>query len=267
MLRYLYKRRAVVALVLAAVLTLLFVLLFWWERPESLEEAESLIVIGFTAFFMFVIGISSWGKYRSTQEFSPSVSDVSPFDVEQIVIKRDASIIIRQFLFHPDGRYLGRIEPEKLPFYSTVLFFLMTELQSYFPVQYAIYDQQGRRVGGYRSRGFWNRELSMFDADGKPIGRYTEQGKHVVNRRGELYDEENQKLMETFVSGATGNFTLKDENERQWVSYRQGMFPPQYTKHFRDVYNPIIYLNKDLNEKERLLTLSMVGFWFLQMKE
>lgn len=235
---------------------------------DSTERWKSILSIGIVQVLCGVLALTEWNKLKKVKSVKISVSDENIMEIPELIIKQNTTLIAEYWLFKTNGEYLGIIRPS-VPWYLRPLGIILPEdsFGPIIPVTYTIKDSNGDLIGKFKTSGFMKVNLKIYDMEENLIGTYHQNDwKNFANIRGELFNEDDEKILESKVGTFSGDFKLNDLNGKHWASLATGRFPLEYRKLFKDALNPLVKINPDLTDKERILLLSMVTYWFVVIK-
>lgn len=265
MLAEMYKRRekhSKIFLVFTLVVMGGFVIL---QPPETSAEWWELL------FFLFPIGLVLTIMYISREQYN-KVKDIHIPESEkdllgltEVVIQKEAAFVPQLLLFEPTGELAAVIKPLDITWWKRLLLLVDKEVISLIPMTYGVFSQDGARLITFRKNGWLKQvKLTIFEGEEREIGTYIqEELKSLVHVKGELFDEEGNLLLAIKASGFSGNFSWKDEQDRQWAYFYNGIFPHEYTELFRDWHNHIVKVSDEISEDDKTRLLAVIGYLFM----
>lgn len=264
MIAEMYKRRENMAWIF--LVGTLVIVTAWgiFRTPKTTMEWIDFSIFLLPILFTIALIILSRHQYHKVRDVSIPLFTESLHSVNHMVIKKDVSFLPRLLLFQKDGRFVGTVRPIDLTWWKTSLLLLNMTFVTILPLRFAIHTHDGKTIGTFEKRG-WLRtsELKIFDQQHQPIGRYVQdEWKHLVHVRGQLFNEDNEVLLDIAASGFSGDFKWFDAEGKQLAYFFNGKFPHEYTHLFRDSHNDIVELAPDLSDDDKIRLLSVISFLF-----
>ncbi|MCA1011346.1 hypothetical protein [Halobacillus halophilus] len=264
MIADMYKRREKLAYSLTGVLILVMAGYLLLNRPETSQEWLEAAVLLVPVIFMVMIAASSRHKYNKVKDLSIPESSGSLLEADHVVWKADSGKLPRLLAFEKNGAYFGMLKTEKLPWWLYPLVFYRKSFLSLAPSTYSFYTKDGDKLFSFTRNGFKETKVTIFNQEGHHAGTYIqEEFKSLFQVKGEIMDEDEQRVLSVKASGTTGDFSLSDEEGHRWAHFYNGRFPHEYTELFRDVDNDIVELSNELSWKNKQLLLAVVSFLFI----
>ncbi|QVY63327.1 hypothetical protein [Cytobacillus gottheilii] len=265
MISDLYKRREKLGYVILFLLLLVFIGWLIFQTPETqrewLELAFFLLPLGFAVSIIMI----SRSHYNKVKEVNIPNSQRRITELNHVVIKKDAGIIPRLLLFEKNGEFIGMLKPINTPWWLYPLYLFSEEATLIFTQSYGFESSDGKTLFTFNKRGWLKQvKLSIYDPNNIKLGTYIqEELKALFNIKGKIINEKNENVLVIEASGFSGDFKWYDVEGKQWARFYNGLFPHEYTKIFRDSQNDIVELSDQLEEKDKIRLLSVIGYLFM----
>ncbi|UFJ40738.1 hypothetical protein LOK74_22550 [Brevibacillus humidisoli] len=264
MLSTFHKKQSTIYIVLFAILLAIIVGLLILEPPQDGEGWANIAGISLAALFFLVLAVREKQRARHTAETVVEKSERHLLQADRLIVKKTAGFLPQYWLFYANGKYLARIAVQRVPWYAYLLQLVPNlTVHLWLPLTYTIRDHDDKPIGSFRNNARMKLEVAIFDAEGQKIGIYKQNDwKTVLTFQGVLEDAQGRPLLKAKSSGFTGDFSITDEEGKQWAVFRYGWVPVEQQQLFKDYNNPYIEIDDDLSANERLMLLAMISTWF-----
>ncbi|MCP3027205.1 hypothetical protein [Halobacillus sp. A5] len=268
MIAELYKRRMKGSLVLSIIIGVTAIAVGILAPPLSGEDWFSLSSISALSLFMLGASAASRRKYHQLLKLDIPESEESLIHLDHLVIKQDSGLLPKLMLFLKSGASVGYVKAVSVPFWAYPLSIFIRNGVTFLPLTFAMYSSRGEQKFRLKRKGIRQSIVTVEDHNGEVLGTYVQNDfKSLMTMKGKIYDRDNKLLLPVLIKGASGDFTLRDEEGRQWAHFYNGYFPHEYTKIFSDIDNDIVDINNQLENEEKHLLIAVICFLFLQRRK
>ncbi|RSL32878.1 hypothetical protein D7Z54_12690 [Salibacterium salarium] len=261
-----YLRRMKIANRITIVIFLIGISMLLIDWPDSSDDWFNLILICIVGLFMASIAYSSHKKYVDVKNSHIPESARSVTELNHLVLKKEVALFPRLLLFEKNGHFIGFVKPLQIPFlFYPISLLLRDSLIMILPISFAVFNSNNHVLFSFRRKGVKQSTVTIRNRSGERIGEYVQDHfKKLMNIQGRLKNAQGDVILPVETEGLAGDFTLTDNQGRQWAHFYDGYFPHEYTHLFRDTDNDIVDLTDDLNETNKMLLIAMISFMFLE---
>ncbi|MGY4691075.1 hypothetical protein [Salibacterium sp. K-3] len=264
MIAEMYKRREKLGYVFLGLMILVFAGWPLFQPPETTGDWLEMLVFLLPLGFIFSIIMSSRSHYNKVSKLDIPPSDKPLSDLNHVVIKKDAAVTPRLLLFEKDGKFIGVVKPQHVPWWLLPFSLFNESIVHLFPCTYEFLTHDGETIFTFRKTG-WIKQvrLTMFDRENRELGTYIqEELKGLFRIKGRLFNEKQEEILDIHASGFSGDFRWRDEEGTEWAYFYNGKFPHEYTSVFRDSQNDMVELSDQLSYPNKIRLLAVIGYLF-----
>ncbi|SHM40260.1 hypothetical protein [Gracilibacillus kekensis] len=263
MIASLYKRREKLAYIILLVLFVVISSFIIFDTPSTINEWLEVLLALFPCAFILVLAVLSRHKYNQLKDSEIPYSELSLVDLHHLVLKNDARVLPQLLFIEKQGNYVGTLKTIYLPWWYYPVAAFSNVMLSLLPVTMGFYTHDGELLFYFKRKGVKVTRLFIYDHNNHFLGSYVQNDfKNVINTKGKLFDEEDKLLLKIKVSGMSGDFDLRDDNNHRWAYFYNGKFPHEYTHVFNELNNDMVEISKELTIEEKMLLLSIIGYIF-----
>ncbi|WP_042457463.1 hypothetical protein [Neobacillus dielmonensis] len=166
------------------------------------------------------------------------------FDSSQLLVLYQNSQLPKLQLYFPDGMLAGVIKkyPQKG--------FMKWRV----PKAFALYNQQEELIGLYQHLG---KRINVYDQNLRHIGSF-EKRKVRKKVKGEILDKERKVIGSVEGSSMFMDEQILNQNHHEVVRLRRGWMPLEWSAIFPDANTPVLSIQKDLPDSEKLLGMAFL---------
>lgn len=253
------------AYLLISILLLVVAVYLVIARPATATDWLEVSALLLPLLFLVMIAVMSRHKYNKVKHFDIPNSEKTIADMDHVVLKKDATFFMPQLLcFEKNGQFLGTCKVISFAWWHYPLALLGNSFVHFVPLTYGFFSNQGELLFTFERTGIKKTTLIIHDTNGNKLGRYLQEDfKSLVHIKGELFDDNDQLILSLKVSGMTGDFDIRDENDQRWAYFFNGRFPHEYTTIFREVDNDIVEISDHLLFNHKRLLLAVIAQLFI----
>jgi hypothetical protein len=246
-----------------------FCILFYFIGYTSfVGNGDVLVINGLIALFSIGAGF----RFKSVHEklvnksIDIPVSTLNLESLDELILKRIPSFLLKMYNVDSDGNPLFGIEPSKGRLSRWLTFFELFEKGFIIPVHYDISDMHGQRLATIKIRNNIKRdELTLKKPDGTVIATYVEQlWKAKLKNRGVLNHADGSFWRVLEAKAIAGDIDVKDDEGRMTARYRFGIFPYAMRPVFQSTaHHEHVQFGAHISSDEKL-AYTMVFFLWLK---
>ena len=246
-----------------------FCILYYFIGYTSfMENGDVLVINGLIALFSIGAGF----RFKSVHEklvnetIDIPVSTLNLENLDELILKRIPSFLLKMYNVDSDGNPLFVIEPSRGRLSRWLTFFELFEKGFIIPVHYDISDMNGQQLATITIRNNVKRdELTLTKPDGTVMATYVQQlWKAKLKNRGVLYHADGSVWRELEAKAIAGDIDVKDDEGRMTARYRFGIFPYAMRPVFQSTaHHEHVQFGAHISSDEKL-AYTMVFFLWLK---
>jgi len=230
------------------------------------ENGDVLVINGLIAIFSIGAGFrfKSMHEKLINETFDIPVSTLNLENLDELILKRVPSFLLKMYNVDLDGNPLFVIEPSKGRFSKWLTFFELFEKGFFIPVFYDISDMDGQKLATITIRNDFKRdELTLKEPDGTVIATYVQQHwKAKLKNRGILYHADGSVWRELEAKAIAGDIDVKDDEVLMTARYRFGIFPYAMSPVFQSTAgHEYVKLGAHISSDEKLAYTMLFFLW------
>ncbi|WP_058308105.1 hypothetical protein [Gracilibacillus massiliensis] len=263
MIASLYKRREKLAYIILLVLFVLISSFIIFDTPSTVNEWLEVLLALFPFAFILVLAVMSRHKYNQLKDIDIPYSELSLVDLNHLVLKKDATVLPQLLCFEKQGNFVGTLKTISLTWWYYPVAVFSNAMLSFLPTTMGFYTHDEELLFYFKRKGLKVTRLFIYDHNNHFLGSYVQNDfKNVINTKGKLFDEEDKLLLKIKVSGMSGDFDLRDDNNHRWAYFYNGKFPHEYTDVFKELNNDMVEISKELTVEKKILLLAIISYLF-----
>lgn len=175
MIAEMYKRRVTMSYTLIGLVAFVIVGYAYVEPPKTTADWGEFAVFLIPVVMLVTIAVLNRRHYNKIVSVDIPKSARSIFDLDHLVMKKDAAFFPRLLCFEKDGNYVGSLEPINIPWYVYPFGFFYSSLVVHFPLTYAFIDNQENTLFTFKQKGFKRTLLTIFNQHDHKMGYYKQE--------------------------------------------------------------------------------------------
>jgi hypothetical protein len=212
-------------------------------KKEMIFLAVPFLIYSFISYQSYILN-----RERSIGSKTPTVSshhhDISS---KEYLLTFMPAPSLRMMLFHPNGFVNFEICDLR---YIKLRWFLPYFLDRLFPVEYGLFDPDGRLFATIKWSG---RKAQVYKESGSPL--FTVEGKSTQFQISSIAGE---RLIIVDTKATYTDIQFKNEENQTIGRVRKGWMPLEWGEFFKDANTPVLSFDGSLTEDEKLIILTLL---------
>ena len=217
-----------------------------FNKPEMMKLTIPFLLYSLFSFQIYLYRMKQSIQISRNIEKNQSHETISRsvFDARQLLVLCQNSQTPKLHLYFPDGMLAGTIKKQH-----------QKGLMKWrWPKIYRFYNNQEETIGLFQLQGS---RIKVYGQNMNYLGSFSK-NKFMKKRKGELLDREHKLIGTVEGSSLFMDEQVLNEDHREVARLRRGWMPLEWSPIFPDANTPVLSIQEDLPESEKLLQLAFL---------